>query len=122
MSATLTYDRPKSVTVNSTGMVCSLLVAEKPDVPGAIGGTGTTGNLDCRIQADADESGGADVQDLFKLETALVVHPTTGVVTLTVTATPIKGGATNGTAKSMAVVHNETMDEWQAAAGRARQA
>ena len=122
MAVTKTYNRPKSTVVNSTAIDVTIKVSEKPDAPGAIGGTGTTGNLDARFQADADESGGTDIQDLFKLETTIAVDATTGQATLTVLVTPIKGGALDGTAKSMVVTHDETMDAWQTAAGRARQA
>ena len=122
MAVTKTYNRLKSTTVNSTGIVCTLLVGEKPDAPGAIGGTGTTGNLDCRLQADADESGGADVQDLFKLETSIAVDSATGRIDWTITVTPILGGATEGTPTVATVTHPESMDAWQAAAGRVRQA
>ena len=127
MAVTKTYNRPKSTVVNSTGIACTLLAAEKPTTPVAIGGDpGNTGNLDCRIQADADESGGADVQDLFRIETAIAVDATSGLITLTVTVTPAKGGDASGTptgtARSVAVQHDQTMDAWQTAAGRARQA
>jgi len=122
MAVTKTYNRPKSTVVNSTAIDVTIKVSEKPDAPGAIGGTGTTGNLDARFQADADESGGTDIQDLFKLETTIAVDATTGQANLTVLVTPIKGGALDGTAKSMVVTHDETVDAWQTAAGRARQA
>jgi hypothetical protein len=121
MGVTKTYSRPKATTVNSTGMALTLLVAEKPDSPVAIGGTGTTGELDMRVRCDADESGGAYVQDLFKVET-LPQLSADGVITLSVTVTPIKGGGAVGTPVSMNVKHDEDMDTWQTAAGRARQA
>ena len=121
MSSTDNYDRPKVAVVNDTGIVLTILVGEKPDAPTAIGGTGTTSELDSRFQADADESGGADVQDLFKLEAVPVVD-VKGVVSLNITVTPIKGDATDGTVKTLSVVHDENMDAWQSAAGRARQA
>lgn len=121
MGKTNNYDRPKSSGINDTGMVTSLLVGEKPDAPSAIGGTGTTAELDCRVQADADESGGADVQDLYKLE-ALPAVSINGEVTLKVTITPIKGDGTDGKVQVVTVTHDENMDAWQTAAGRARQA
>ena len=115
------FDRPKLSGINDTGIVLTLLVGEKPDAPGAIGGTGSTAELDCRVQADADESGGVDIQDLFKIETVPVIAAD-GTVTLAVTVTPIKGGATDGKAQTLTVTHPENMDAWQSAAGRARQA
>ena len=123
MAVTKNYDRPKLVVINDTPMDLTLLVGEKPDAPGAIGGTGTTGQLDLRIQADADESGGADVQDLFKVETNVVLNVQSGEVNLSVTATPILGDGTESpTPTTFTKKHDETMDAWQAAAGRARQA
>lgn len=124
MPKDFTYNRPKATVVNSTPINISLKVAEKPDTPGAIGGSGTTGELIALFQADADESGGADVQDLFKLE-ALPVVAADGTVTLQVTVTPIRGASpfANGTAQRMVVPHDDvTLDAWQTAAGRARQA
>lgn len=122
MPVTSNYNRPKSTLVNSTGMVFSLLASDKPDAPADISGTGTTANLDCRLQCDANESGSADVQDIFKLETAISLDATTGLITWTVTVTPILGDGTEGTPKVMVVEHPQKMDAWQTAAGRARQA
>jgi hypothetical protein len=122
LSATISYSRPKSATVNATGMALTLKVAEKPDSPGAIGGTGTTAQLDCRVQADADESGGTSLHDLFKIETIPGIASDTGVVTLSVTVTPILGDGSIGTPKSLITNHDQSMDAWQTAAGRARQA
>jgi len=121
MAKDMNYDRPKSAVVNDTPINMTILVAEKPDSPGAIGGTGNTGELDARFQADADESGGADVQDLFKLE-AVPVLTADGTTKLQVTITPIKGDGTDGTPQVVNVEHDEKMDAWQTAAGRARQA
>ena len=121
MGATINYEREKLVATNTTGMDMTLLVAEKPDSPGAIGGTGTTSELDMRVQADADESGGADLQDLFKVETVPTIDAA-GVIKLKVTITPINGDAGEGVAQILTVVHGENMDAWQTAAGRARQA
>lgn len=121
MSKTNNYDRPKISGINDTGMDMTLLVGEKPDAPTAIGGTGTTAELDARVQADADESGGVDVQDLWKIE-ILPIIALSGVQTLKATLTPIKGDATEGTPQIFTVTHDEDMDAWQSAAGRARQA
>ena len=121
MGVTQTYSRDKSTTTNSTGMALTLLVGEEPDAPSAIGGTGTTGVLDSRLQADADESGGADVQDLFKIR-AVPSIGSGGVISYVVTVTPILGDGTNGTPVVATITHDENMDAWQTAAGRARQA
>lgn len=120
MSVTKSYSRPKSAQTNNTGMVLTILTAEKPNAPAAVT-AGTTGELDCRIQCDADESAGADVQDLFKIEAAPQISAE-GVVSIAVTVTPIKGDGTLGISKSLNVNHDENMDVWQTAAGRPRQA
>ena len=120
MSVTKTYPRPKSTTTNSTGIVFSLKAEEKPETPVSFGGAGNTGNLDARIQADADESGGTDVQDLFKIE-ATPALDSAGKITVVVTVTPIKGDGSAGTPGTLTVTHDQDMDVWQTAAGRARQ-
>lgn len=122
MGVTKTYNRPKSTTVNSTGMAFTILAEEKPETPAAFQGSGNTGNLDCLIKVDADESGGADVQNFFRIETAISVDSSSGVATLVVTVTPVLGDASNGTPTVTTIVHPQTMDVFQTAAGRARQA
>lgn len=119
-AGTLNYERQKSAVTNTTGMVVTIDVGEKPDAPGAIGGTGNTGELDARFNADADESGGADIQELFKLE-ALPIIGSDGAISLQLTVTPKKGDATDGVAQVFTATHPELMDAWQTAAGRARQ-
>lgn len=121
MSVTKSYNRQKAAPTISTGLVFTLLVAELPDSLGAIGGTGTTGNLTAAFRADLDESGGSDVQDVFTLVTGLAVDASSGVITLTVTVTPVNGDATNGTPQVLTVTHPQTADVLQTAGGRARQ-
>ena len=115
MGVTSNYERSKSDVSNTTGIDLSLLVAEKPDGPGAIGGTGNTAELDCRVQADADETGGADVQDLFKIE-ALPAIDANGRTSVKITVTPINGDASEATPQQLTVVHGENIDAWQTAA------
>lgn len=121
MSVTKSYNRPKAAPTISTGLALTLKVAELPDSPSAIGGTGTTGQLDMRLQADADESGASDVQDLFKLTTSISIDASSGQMILSATLTPIKGDASGGTPVTVSCTHDEIADVWQAAAGRARQ-
>lgn len=121
MAVNKTYTRPKSVPTNSTVIAITTQAAEKPNAPEAMKtDTGTTGNLHCLIRADAIESGGGDVQNLFKLETAIAVDAVTGQITLVVTVTPVLGtaGGTDGTPKVMTVEHEQTMSAWQTSAGR----
>ena len=121
MAATQNYNRSKNPAVNATPIVLTLLVGEKPDAPAAIGGTGTTAQLDARIQADADESGAADVQDLFRLEVVPAIGSMTAKSRVSITVTPILGDGTPGTPVTFSAEHDETMDAWQTAAGRAQQ-
>lgn len=121
LAGTINYERAKVATTNTTGMIHTLLVSEQPDAVGAIGGTGTTGILDAHFEVDADESGGADVQKLWKI-TCTPQIASDGKITLKIDATPVKGDATDGAVISNTFNHEETMDAWQTAAGRARQA
>ena len=120
MGVTQSYSRAKDPAINATGMDLTLFVGEEPDAPTAIGGTGNTGVLDARLEADADESGGVDVQDLFRLRAVPSIN-SAGVAIYTVTVTPVLGDGTDGTPASMTVTHDETIDAWQTAAGRPRQ-
>lgn len=121
MAGTINYERPKATPTNTTGMVATILVAEQPDSPGAIGGTGTTGILDATFRCDADESGGADVQDWAKFTVQPKIDNGTGKVTFEVTFTPVKGDGSDGAVQRHTFTHDEFMDAWQTAAGRARQ-
>ena len=121
MAATINYNRSKVSTVNDTPIDLTLLAGELPDAPTAIGGTGTTAAFDIRLQGDADESAGADVQDLFKVVGTPVIT-SDGKITLSVVVTPVAGAGGDLAATTSAVLHPETVDAWQAAAGRPRQA
>lgn len=83
---------------------------------------GTTGALDCIIQADGDPTGGTDWQDLWHIE-ATPDLDVNGVSTLTPLITPILGNGSAGTPITFTpLVHPQNMDAWQTAAGDARQA
>lgn len=117
MGVTKQYSRDKDPDQNVTDIDLTLLVGEKPDAPTAIGGTGTTAEFDCRIQADADESVGVDVQDLFKVEIVPTLS-SEGAIRCAVTVTPILGDGSDGTAEAKTVTHSQDMSAWQTAAGR----
>lgn len=121
MAADFSYNRPKATTVNITPINIAIEVGEKPDAPTAIGGTGTTGILDVVFTGDADESGGADVQNLWKVTLTPSIN-SVGQMQLTATVTPVLGDGTDGGAVSRTFDHEQTADAWQTAAGRARQA
>lgn len=122
MTVTPTYNRLKSGTTNSTGIALAILMAERPDSVGAIGGTGTTGIMDITYTADADESGGADIQDLARLVITPSINPDNGAIQFIVEFIPVLGAETDGPTQSHTFVHDQVMDIWQTAAGRVRQA
>lgn len=121
MAKDFPYDRPKIVAINDTDINITLFQAEQPTVLGAAD-AGTTGILDVEVRADADESGGADVQVLFKVTLTPQLVVATGEVSLQVEVTPVAGDASDAPTITSTVPHTETMDAWQTAAGRARQA
>jgi hypothetical protein len=127
MAANVNYNRAKSTTTNSTDINIDFTAGEEPTALTALGpatdNSGTSGILNVTVTADADESGGADIQDLFRIEDIQVlINATTGLTQLSMSIIPVKGGATDGTTTAVLVNHPETMDAWQTAAGRARQA
>lgn len=128
MAANVNYNRPKSATTNATDININFTGAEEPTAQTTAFGpstdnTGSTGIFNLIVTADADESGGVDIQDLFRLEDIQVtIDATTGATNLTCNIIPVLGDATDGTAVAVDVAHPQTMDAWQTAAGRARQA
>ena len=122
MPADVTYNRLKSTTTNSTPIN---MTGEQRESDGSrtAFAAGTTGVFEAYIRGDADESGGADVQDLFKVVLTPTINPTApGVMTLNLVVTPVNGDASDGTPETFNVTHDENCDGWQTAAGRARQA
>ena len=119
------YDRPKSPEINDTPINVDFLAGEEPTAPAALTGdnSGTSGILNLTLTADADESGGVDIQDLFRIEDLrVVIDVTTGLTKLTATIIPVLGDESDAaTPTVLSVNHPETMDAWQTAAGRPRQ-
>lgn len=124
MAADVSYDRLKSTTINSTPINIDFLAGEEPTALAALGALGgSTGILNVTVTADADESGGVDIQDLFRIEDIQVlINTSTGLCQLSMNIIPVKGDAADGSATAVLVNHPQTMDAWQTAAGRARQA
>jgi len=123
MSGTLSYPRPKSVPTNQTGIVLTIYAAETPGTLAALAGAqaGTTGELQATWKADADESAGALVKDHMRFVITPSIDPVALTVTYTITITPLHGGGQTGTVKTLFVVHDDTIDQWQIDAGRPRQ-
>lgn len=121
MAGTINYDRDKNPKINDTGIAIIPKAGEEPAAAAALAG-GSTGIINIEFEGDADESGGSSLVNLFRLEDLQVtVNVTTGAITLSGSIIPVLGDATDGTPKAIAVIHPQTMDAWQAAAGRAQQ-
>ena len=118
---TLTYAREKDPDTNSTGIATTGEAREDPNALVAIA-TGAGSFYEVAISGDADESGGVDIQQLYRVKlTPTLGAAAPGVMGLTVEITPVLGGGADGDAVVHQVVHEETMDAWQTAAGRVPQ-
>ena len=100
------------------------LSGEARELPNALVAiaAGASGDFEVALSADADESGGADIQQLFRVKLTPVIsaaHP--GTMSLKIETTPVKGDASDAPTVVDTVAHAESMDAWQSAAGRARQ-
>jgi len=117
---TKNYNRAKDPAINSTGIALRAKAAEgAAAVPADL--AGADGIMQIAFDADADESGGTDVQDLFKINNLQVNLGSNGAVTLVGTIVPILGDGSDGTAVAINETHPQTMDAWQTAAGRPQQ-
>lgn len=122
MAGTINYDRDKNPSTNNTGIAIVPKAGEEPAAAAALVG-GSTGILNLEFEGDADESGGASLVTLFRVEDIQVtVGQADGVIKITGNIIPVLGDATDAaTATPFSVTHPQTMDAWQAAAGRAQQ-
>lgn len=119
------YERPKSTTTNTTPINVDFTAGEEPTALAALtaDNSGSTGILNVTVTADADPTGGADIQDLFRIEDLqVVIDPTTFRCRLQATVIAVKGDGTDGTSHTIDIAHDEDMDAWQTAAGQARAA
>lgn len=119
---TKSYERLKEPDTNTTGIDLTGEARELPNALAAIA-AGTTGDFELAISADADESVGVDVQQLYRVKCTPVfaaAHP--GGMSLTLEVTPVNGDGSDAEKKTFQVLHPETADAWQTAAGRPRQA
>jgi hypothetical protein len=118
----INYDRPKATVVNDTPIAVHWEGAEAPTAEANLA-AGTTGECTLTLIADADESGGVDEQDLCKFSITPAIDQERGTITFVITATPVNGDATDAPTIAVGTVtHPQTMDAWQTAAGRPRQA
>ncbi|HET99711.1 hypothetical protein LCGC14_0274180 [marine sediment metagenome] len=116
------YDREKVITINDTPIALTFTGAETPTAEAPLA-VGADGEAAITVLADADESGGVDVQDLYTISIVPVIDTLApGKQRLIISVTPVRGDATLGSTRSLIVDHPETMDAWQSSAGRARQA
>ncbi|HEU01426.1 hypothetical protein LCGC14_0273330 [marine sediment metagenome] len=116
-----TYNRDKDPDTNATPIDITYDGAETPTAEAPLA-VGTTGEAAITVLADADESGGIDVQPLYTVSLVPVIDAAApGGQRLTVTVTPILGGGGSGTPLVFTAPHPETMDAWQTAAGRPQQ-
>lgn len=120
MGVTQNYNRSKDPNVNVTGIAMRAKAAEgAAAVPADLGGA--DGIMQVAFDADADESAGVDVQDLFRVDNLQIVLNNAGQVTLTGTVVPVLGDGSDGAPTAIQVVHPQNMDAWQTAAGRPQQ-
>ena len=70
MGGIVNYDRDKDPKINDTPIDIDFLAGEEPTGAAALTGdnSGSTGILNIVVTADADESGGTDVQNLFRID------------------------------------------------------
>ncbi len=116
----INYDREKLVQINDTPIDMVWNGAEAPTAEAPLA-AGSTGQATLSLTADADESGGADIQDLFTVTLTPTIDSERGTISLAVVVTPVNGDASDAPVQTINVAHPQTMDAWQSAAGRARQ-
>ena len=120
MGVTKNYNRDKDPSVNVTGIALRAKAAEGAAAsPADL--AGADGIMQVAFDADADESGGTDVQDLFRIDNLQVNISSTGVVTLIGTPVAVLGDGSEVTGTPINFAHPQNMDAWQTAAGRPRQ-
>ncbi len=123
----MTYNRPKSAVVNDTPIrvLSQVKASDKTAYPAALvddaDAPSVTGIVDQQIQVDVDESGGESLKTLGTLVTSVLVAAD-GTTTLKVTFTPYMGNGDAGNPQEFIFNHPQSMDVFQSAAGRARQA
>lgn len=115
------YDRTKIAISNPTGIALTTKACEMPNALAAMPTAGgESGIVRVLYTADADESGGADVQNhaRFKFTPGLT---TGGQFSVGIEFVPIGGAGGDGTTQSATLVHPQSMDDFQADGGRPRQ-
>lgn len=110
-----------SSTLTAGDTVISVAAVPSATADGVVN-AGSTANLDITYTVDADESGGADVQDHARFTITPVIDKVTGKTQYQVDFTPVKGDGTDAAKQTKVFDHDELMDAWQSAAGRTRQA
>jgi len=122
MSVTTNYNRSKDPAVNVTGIAIVPKAGEEPTAVAALAG-GTTGIVNVEFEGDADESGGATLVNIFRVDDLrIAIDNATGLMRLTGLIVPVLGDGTDApTTYPINQAHPQTADAWQTAAGRAKQ-
>ncbi len=116
MPETLDYDRPLADPVESTPIAFKLLLSELPEVPAAVAVDGTTSDVLAYLELDVDDDVTVDWRSLFRIETAQALS-ISGILTLTITVTPILGNGSDGTPSVYVFTHQQNMDTIQTLGG-----
>ena len=120
MGVTKNYNRSKDPDTNVTGIAIRAKAAEgAAATPADLGGADAIAQI--AFDADADESAGTTIEDLFRIDNVQINLTSDGKITLAGTIVPVLGDGTDGTAVAIQQVHPQNMDAWQTAAGRAQQ-
>lgn len=119
MGVTKNYNRDKDPKINVTGLALTAK-ADEGSTPTPADLAGDDGIIHFEFEVDADESGGVSLVNMFK-GTLEVSISSEGRIRLLVNVTEVQGDATEVAQDEIEIVHSQTADAWQAAAGRAQQ-
>lgn len=120
MGVTKNFNCDKSPDTNVTGIAIRAKAAEGA-AASPVDLAGADGIMQLAFDADADESVGTAIEDLFRIDNLQIVLGSAGALELIATVVPVLGDGTDGPSTAIKVAHPQNMDAWQAAAGRAQQ-
>lgn len=115
-------NRSLSTSVGSLQLMLNTFNSQSPMTEVYPGTQGTTSAIDSRIEADVDPSGSETWLETFKIEVTPNLDHASGTLSLVINVTPKNGvGAYLTPILSETVTHPQSMDNFQASAGFARQ-